>query len=204
MQNPNLPVRCEVTNSAPISSSMEQICSTVVSEGGYSEAGKAYSVSNDTLRALPSASTLPVLAIRLKTSVNGLPNRAFLRLQEAAVFTDQQTVRYQLSKLPSGSTLTTSSAWVSVDNSTSVVEYNVSATGYTDGKVLLTGFVGANSLNVNQAQPLVQTQAGVTNKQNFIAQNYDSTDSEIYVLIAKNMTANATNIGGTMLWSEIY
>jgi len=204
MQNPNLPVRCEIRNSVNISSSMEQICSTVVSEGGYSEAGKAYSVSNETFRALPSASVLPVIAIRLKNSVNGLPNRAFLRIQEAAVFTDQQTIRYTLTKLPSGSMLTTGSAWVSVDNNSSVVEYNVSATGYSDGKILLTGFVGANSLNINQANPLVQNQAGVSNKQNFIAQNYDSTDSEIYVLIAKNMTADPTNVGGTMLWSEIY
>lgn len=205
MQNPNLPVRCEIINSVTTSpaSSMEQICSTVVSEGGYSEAGKAYSVSNEEFRSLASASVMPVLAIRLKNNINGLPNRAFLRLQEAAVFTGQQSIRYQLSKLPSGSALTTASAWVSVDSG-SVVEYNTSATSYLDGKVLLTGFVGANSLNVNQANPLVQNQSGVSNKQNFIAQNYNSTDSEIYVLIAKNMTASTTSIGGTMLWSEIY
>ena len=204
MQNPNLPVRCEIRNSVSAASSMEQICSTVMSEGGYAESGKAYAVSNDTFRSLASGSTMPVLAIRLKNSVNGMPNRAFVRIQEAAIFTDQQTIRYILTKLPSGSMLTTSSAWVSVDNDSSVVEYNTSATAYSDGKVLLTGFVGANSLNINQANPLVQTHAGVTNKQNFIAQNYSSNDSEIYVLVAKNMTNSATNIGGTMLWSEIY
>lgn len=203
MQNPNLPVRCEIRNSVTAASSMEQICSTVASEGGYSEAGKAYSVSNESFRLLSSGSTIPVLAVRLKNAINGLPNRGFLRIQQAATFTDQQTVRYQLIKLPSGSALTTGSAWTSVD-SNSIVEYNPSATGYTDGKIVLTGFVGANSLNINQANPLVQAQAGVANKQNFIAQNYSSTDSEIYVLTAKNMTANPTNIGGTMLWSEIY
>jgi hypothetical protein len=203
MQNPNLPVRCEIRNSVSATSSMEQICSTVVSEGGYSEAGKAFSVSNDNFRALSSGSTLSVLAIRLKNSVGGLPNRSFVRVQEASVFTDQKTVRYTLSKLPSGSALTTGSAWVSTDP-LSTVEYNTSGTGVTGGQILLTGFVGANSLNINQANPLVQNQSGVSNKQNFIAQNYTSTDSEIYVLIAKNMTADATNVGGTMLWSEIY
>ena len=205
MQNPNLPVRCEIRNSVNtiVASSMEQICSTVMSEGGYAESGKAYSVSNETFRLLTSASVLPVLAIRLKNNVNGMPNRAFVRIQDSSIFTDQQSVRYLLTKLPSGSMLTTASAWVSVD-SESVVEYNTSATGYSDGKVLLTGFVGANSLNVNQANPLVQTHAGVTNKQNFITQNYSSNDSEIYVLVAKNMTSNNTNVGGTMLWSEIY
>lgn len=205
MQNPNLPIRCEIANSVNtvIPSSMEQICTTVVSEGGYSESGKAFSVSNESFRSLTSGSTLPVLAIRLKNNINGFPNRAFVRIQEAAIFTDQQTIRYILTKLPSGSMLTTGSEWIPVD-STSVVEYNTSATAYSDGKPLLTGFVGANSLNINQANPLVQNQSGVSNKQNFIAQNYNSTDSEIYVLIAKNMTASPTNIGGTMLWSEIY
>lgn len=203
MQNPNLPIRCEIRNSVNASSSMEQICSTVVSEGGYSEAGKAFSISNEAFRALPSASVLPVLAIRLKNDINGLPNRSFVRIQEAAVFTDQQTVRYTLTKLASGSALTTGSAWVSVD-ANSTVEYNVSATATTGGQVLLTGFVGANSLNINQANPLVQNQNGVSNKQNFIAQSYDSDNSEIYVLIARNMTGNPTNVGGTMLWSEIY
>jgi hypothetical protein len=205
MQNPNLPVRCEIRNSVntAVTSSMEQICSTIASEGGYSEAGSAFSISNESFRALTSGSTLPVLAIRLKNTVGGLPNRAFVRIQDAAIFTDQQTIRYILTKLPSGSMLTTGSAWTSVDT-TSVVEYNVSATGYSDGKPLLTGFVGANSLNVNQAKPMTQHQGGVSNKQNFIAQNFHSTDSEIYVLVAKNMTANTTNVGGTMLWSEIY
>lgn len=202
MQNPNLPVRCQIANSVSLSSSMEQICSTVISEGGYSEAGRAFSVSNDTFRALGSGATLPVIAIRLKNNINGLPNRGFVRLQNASVFTDQQTVKYSLLRLPSGSALTTSSAWISVDSG-SIVEWN-SGSAYIDGTTLLTGFVGANSLNPNQANPLVTSQAGVSNKQNFITQNYDSSDSEIYVVIAKNMTGTSTNVGGTLLWSEIY
>lgn len=205
MQTPNLPIRCEIVNSVNtgIPSSMEQICTTVVSEGGYAEAGKAYSVANEMFRSLPSGSSLPVLAIRLKNTVNTLPNRSFVRLQDAVMFTDQQTVRYTLIKLPSGSALTTASAWVSVDNQ-STVEYNVSATSASIGKTLLSGFVGANSTNPVQANPQTQQQAGVSNKQNFISQNINSNDSEIYVLIAKNMTSTATNVGGSMLWSEVF
>ena len=80
----------------------------------------------------------------------------------------------------------------------------MSGTAFTDGKTLLSGFIGANSLNLNQATPTAITQTGVVNKQNFITQNYDSTDSEIYVLVAKNMTADPTNVGGSMRWSEVY
>ena len=205
MQSPNLPIRCEIRNTTTVTGSMEQICSTVISEGGYSENGFAFSYSNERLRALSSGSTLPVLAIRLKNTFNatGLPVRAFVRVQEASIFTDQQTVRYTLTKLPNKSYLTTGSAWVSADSS-SVVEYNTSATAYTDGKVLLSGYIGANSLNPNQARPSVQNQAGVSTKLNFIAQNYSSTDSEIYVITATNLTADTTNVGGSVLWTEIY
>ena len=205
MQSPNLPIRCEIVNSVNTitSSSMEQICSSVMSEGGYAESGRAFSISSERFRSLTSGSTLPVLAIRLRNEINGLPNRAFVRVQDASVFTDQQTVQYSLRRLPSGSMLTTGSEWSSVD-SISFVEYNTSATAFSDGKTLLSGFVGANSLNPNQANPQATTQAGVANKQNFITQNYDSTNSEIYVLIAKNMTASTTNVGGSIRWSEIY
>lgn len=205
MTDPNLPVRCEIINvgNPAQTGSMEQICATVVSEGGYSETGRAFSVSNPTFRSLSSGSLLPVIAIRLKNTFNGLPNRSFVRMLESVVFTDQQTIQYQLLKLPSGSMLTTGSGWVSADTD-SVVEYNISATAYSDGKSILSGFVGANSLNANQAAPTATSRTGVANRQNFIAQNYDSNDSEIYVLTAKNMTANTTNVGGTIMWSEIY
>lgn len=203
MQNPNLPIRCEIRNSLTTASYMEQICSTVMSEGGYSEAGRAFSIANNSLISLGSGSTLPVLAVRLKNSVNGLPNRGFIRLQNQSVFTDQQTIRYTLTKLPSGSALTTGSGWTPVD-SVSIAEYNTSMSLATGGKTLLAGFVPANSQNPQQANPLVASQTGVSNKQNFITQNYTSTDSEIYVLIAKNMTSTTTNVAAALTWAEIY
>jgi hypothetical protein len=205
MQTPNLPIRCEIRNTTTETGSMEQICSTVISEGGYAETGFVYSHSNENFRSLSSGSSLPVLAVRVKNTFNvsGLPTRAFVRVQDASVYTDLKTIRWTLTKLPSQSSLTTASAWISADSS-SVVEYNTSATAWTDGKVMLSGYVGANALNANQAQPALQNASGVNTKLNFIAQNYDSTDSEIYVLTAKNLTIDTTNVGGTLTWNEIY
>ena len=82
MQNPNLPVRCEVVNTSATAttSSMEQICSTVGSEGGYVESGQSFSFGSPLLRSVASGSTMPVMAIRLKSSYNGLPNRAYVRV----------------------------------------------------------------------------------------------------------------------------
>jgi hypothetical protein len=184
---------------------MEQICSTVMSEGGYAESGFVFSHTNESFRSLTSGSSLPVLAIRIKNTFNtsGLPTRAFVRVQAASIFSDLKTIRWTLTKLPSNSYLTTGSAWISADSS-SAVEYNTSATAWTDGKVMLSGYVAAAGQNLNQATPGLQNASGVNTKLNFIAQNYDSTDSEIYVVTAKNLTADTTNVGGTITWNEIY
>jgi len=106
MTNPNLPIRCEIINtSTATTGSMEQICSTVGSEGGYMESGIAQSLSNPTLRSIAGGGTLPVMAIRLKNSYSGLPNRAFVRVTSVGAFTEDQTAQYQLIKLPASSSL---------------------------------------------------------------------------------------------------
>jgi len=189
MSNPNLPVRCEIRNTTTATGSMEQICSTVFSEGGYSESGTTWATSNTALRTITSASTMPVLAIRLKTSYNGLPNRAFVRLEDVSIFSKDQTVKYRLLRLDSGSI--TTGAWVSVDPD-SVVEYNVTATSYTDGHEFLNGFVAAGGSGVGNAASGISQRAGTTNKINYIAQDYDSTNSDLYAVVVTNLTGTST------------
>lgn len=41
-------------------------------------------------------------------------------------------------------------------------------------------------------------------KKNYIVQNYDSTNSEIYLVVATNLGAQSTNVGIGMQWREIY
>jgi hypothetical protein len=153
---------------------------------------------------LTSGSSLPVIAIKLKNDYNGRPNRAYVRISDFSAFTDQHTVRYALYKLPHTGSLT-GGTWVS-ENAESVVQYNVTATtaSLVNAKELGSGFLAANSLNPNQAAPIAGGRAGVENKANFIAQNIDSNNSEIYVVVVRNMTSSTTNVGGSILWKEIY
>ena len=206
MTNPNLPVRCEIINtSTATTGSMEQICSTVGSEGGYMESGIAQSLSNPTLRSIAGGGTLPVMAIRLKNSYSGLPNRAFVRVTSVGAFTEDQTAQYQLIKLPASSSLVGGS-WVSVGN-TSVVEYNITATSYglDSGSSLLGGFIFAGGVGGGNNVAGQQQTPGIDTRVNFIAQNVQSNDSEIYVVAMKNMNAStATDVGCTMMWREVY
>jgi hypothetical protein len=210
MTNPNLPIRCEIINAGnpPQTGSMEQICSTVGSEGGYMESGIAQSLSNPTLRSIAGGGTLPVMAIRLKNSYSGLPNRAFVRMTSAGAFTEDQTARYELIKLPNSASLVGGS-WVSVGNN-SVVEYNITATSYgaDSGSALFGGFIFAGGVGGGNNIAGQQQTPGVDTKVNFIAQNFDSTNSEIYALVMKNMAAagvgNTTDVGCTLMWKEVY
>ena len=207
MTNPNLPVRCEIINvgNPPQTGSMEQICSTVGSEGGYMESGIAQSLSSPSLRALTGSGTMPVMAIRLKNSYSGLPNRAFVRMTSAGAFTEDQTARYELIKLPNSASLVGGS-WVSVGNN-SVVEYNVTATSYgaDSGSALFGGFIFAGGVGGGNNIAGQQQTPGIDTKVNFIAQNYYSTDSEIYLLAMKNMNGSvATDVGASLMWREVY
>ena len=41
-------------------------------------------------------------------------------------------------------------------------------------------------------------------KKNYIVQNYDSTDSEIYAIVVTNIGGSSTTVGVGIQWREIY
>lgn len=200
MANPNLPVRCEIFNTgATTGGSFNQICSTVIAEGGDADAGQDWSTLNTTLRTVVSGATLPLIAIRLTNTFQTYPNRLIGRLQEFSLYSVKEPLTYKVIKLPNISYLTGGS-WSPVD-SRSGVEVNVGATAYTDGLTFATGYVSAAVGN----RGAVNADPSASNaRQNYIAQNYDSTDSEIYIIAVTNLGTTSTTVGASMQWREIY
>jgi hypothetical protein len=201
MSNPNLPVRCEIVSSGSNPAAyFDQICSTVLSEGGYVESGQNWSALNTTLRSLASGVSLPLFAIRLKDTFNTYENRMIVRLDNYNIFSTKEPLTYQVIKLPNAAALTTGTAWVTVDTD-SGVEYNIGATAYSGGDVIASGYVPASASGkegiANNANPSVA-------KKNYIVQNYTSTDSEIYMVYATNIGTTTTTAGVSMQWREIY
>ena len=208
MSNPSLPIRCEIFNIGipPTGGLMEQICSTVISEGGYIESGIDHSVLSD-VRTIPAGlgNALPILCIALRNTFNGYLNRMIVRLVQASVLAVDQNVSYQILRLDSVGYVIGGS-WVNV-SSISGVKYNNTATSLTNlGEAMSMGFVAASqngSSSINIAGSSGQT-AGSSAKRNFIAQNIQATDSEVYVIYVKTLTASSSQVVGGMSWREVY
>jgi hypothetical protein len=208
MSNPNLPVRCEVRNvgtQVGVGGSFIQICSTVMSEGGYTEAGREFSRTTN-LRTVGVGTTVPIIAIRLKNSFKGYPNRATVKLEDVSVFSNGANVKYEVVKLRSSIGINSTGTWVS-ENTESVVEFNETATGIST--VYFENFMGGYAAGESQnlTKPSATTanvQFGPTSKKNYLAQNFDSTDSEIFSVRVSNIGSNNTNVGVSIRWREIY
>jgi hypothetical protein len=69
---------------------------------------------------------------------------------------------------------------------------------------LINGFVFAGGTGVGNAIAGIGNTAGVDTKINYIAQNFDSTDSEIYALVVTNMTGTNTDVGAAISWREVF
>jgi hypothetical protein len=92
MSNPNLPIRCEILNTGTTTGAFfDQICSTVVSEGGYVESGIDFSVdSGQTSQSVTVANGMyPIVAIRLQNTFRGYPNRVIARSGNINVYAEE-------------------------------------------------------------------------------------------------------------------
>lgn len=205
LSNPNLPVRCEIRNTGTSTGSyFDQICSTVVSEGGYMETGFYHGVNSGTaFKSITTADGLyPVMAIKLKNSVNGYPNRYTVRSESLTIYASNNPAYWKIIRLDGPANLTvTDPTWTSVDPS-SAVEYNLTATAFTGGTHIAGGIVGTQSPWYSSRGSEAGTKNTPYNKMNFIAQNYDSSGSQIYLVCAQAI-GGTTNILADLTWREI-
>jgi hypothetical protein len=140
-----LPLRVELTNTdtTASSSTLKQICTTVISEGGYEIRGNAAEAKLPigSPRDLTVASTVyPLISLRLKsTRLDGI---AILDSLNVLGITNNANYCWEIVQ---GGT-TSGGTWVT-NSSSSLVEYNITATSYSlgAGEVLTAGYtVGSN------------------------------------------------------------
>lgn len=193
-----LPVRYEIENTGTTASAskMKQICSTVVSEGGYTLEGKARSVSIPitTPKDLPTAGTFtPIISIRLKDSFKD----ALVTLKDVEFFgvTNNTSYRY---KIIVGGTLTGAS-WVSA-GSDSPIEYDITATAVSNGRDAQVGYVNVSAGAGGAAINLDRTQLFAYQLER---DPFAASDNGIIITLAATGAANGNDAVGALTWEEI-
>jgi len=126
--------------SANASATMKAICCTVKSEGGSplrELAGLSRSASNGVTSVTASTTLVPILSIRPQATFNSLPNLVLSIPKGYSVETDNPI---RLALIHDG--ILTGASWSAV-NSTSTMEYDVSASAITGGHELKIEYLGA-------------------------------------------------------------
>lgn len=214
ISNPMLPIRCEIENiSSSDSCNFDQICSTVISEGGYSEAGRDYSVlsSLSTINVIQNQiQIINVIGIKLKNTFNNRPNRIFVRLLDVRVFSDSSNVKYEVLKVSSTHTTAaiTSDDDTEPDNIVSVnadsgVQYINECNIVGTTEVIGSGIVAASTQGQKHIGSIGSTSVSDA-KKNFISQNFTSTFSDAFVVRVIELQDTDTNVTVSMTWREIY
>jgi len=203
MTQPSLPVRWEITNlAATVSpSSMRAICYGVYSEGSAEETGFINSASNGvTSKSINSASGIGMLAVRLKNSVNGVPVKAFARVKNWNIITDQD-IFYKVLLLQGSSSLSGTPAWTPA-TPTGWCEYTTSFTLSSDPGtntvVLYQGYAQGGSKNAGGGSTLLVT----SERSAAIYQNFANSDSMIVAIVGYKLSSDATSYAA-LDWIEI-
>lgn len=140
-----LPIRYEIMNTTTqlAGSTMHQICSSVMSEGGYEGFSRRYNITHDgvTLKSLTVAGTqYPIIAIRLNSNRMDsviVPSNISVIVQETTN-NKPDTVQYRLLLNPT----LTGNTWQTHFNGN--VDYNNTATGVTGGTDIIGGYISSS------------------------------------------------------------
>lgn len=190
----SLPLRYEIKNTGTTASNstLGQVCSTVISEGGYQLTGLQQAVGNpiNAPRTLGTAGTFyPVIGLRLKTA----------RLDAIAILTALSVMPISTGffnwQIRASGTISGGS-WVSAGTDSSM-EYNITGTAQTDGRILASGFFSASNQGVTQIDILKEALFKFQLERNGLT----STPYEIALVVASDGASDT--VVASMDWEEI-
>lgn len=189
-----LPVRYEIENIADTvaSSSMKQICATVISEGGYQIRGRPHAAGCPVTapRDLTVAGTFyPLVSVRL--GADFLDAVAVLKNIHVLGVGNNSRIQYALF---ANSTIT-GGTWTS--DTGSLVEYNITATAMSGGEMFTSGYIGV-SVQAGQAISLDANELRFQLERNGLA------NTSITYTLAAAGGANGDDALGSIDWEELF
>ena len=189
-----LPFRYEIENiSSAVGGTLKQICSTAISEGGYTLSGEQHSVSTPITSAYALATSgtyYPVAALRLKSN----------RLDAISIVTgltllgegNNETYAWRLV----GRATVTGGTW-DTPSATTPVEYNLTGTSSSGGTVLASGFTNAS----NQGSPIIDILKGSLFTNQLERNPFTATPFEVVLEVAP--ANNTQGIFASVSWEDV-
>ena len=190
----SLPLRYEITNLGVTEkpSTLKQVCSSVISEGGYELRGAQLSTGTPITSptSLATAGTYyPIVSIKLRSGYED----AVVILTALSIM-GVATGIYNWQIVASG--ITSGGAWVpaAVD---SAVEYNITGTSFAGGRTLASGFITSSTQSSVNLDILKEALFSFQLERN----SFTSTTYEITLVVSAS--TNTELIYGSMDWEEI-
>ena len=194
----SLPLRYEITNTGVTTgiSTLGQVCSTVISEGGYELRGLQQAVQTPITVPVdlptPAGTHYPVISIRLKSSPNRLD--AIVIMTALSIMGTGNGPQYNWQVRASATT--TGGTWVSAGDD-SAVEYKIGGTSVTGGRILASGFFSS----ANQSSSSVDILKEALFKFQLERNGLTETPYELSLSVASD-TAGA-DVFASLDWEEI-
>jgi hypothetical protein len=170
---------------------MRELCTAIVSMSGENPAGLGFTVSNDVIaRTINNGANTPMIAIRLKsTHPSGGKNRVTVELSNMGFFPVGNSAHFELKHVhdPTGITAT----WNDVGEG-SACEYStdISALTANPSHNVEEGYTSAGQAGKGQSESVISSSK--SDQHRFISQNFDSTNSEMFVVYGEAIVGNAT------------
>ena len=198
----SLPLRYEISNTGitTSASTLKQVCSTVISEGGYELRGLQQAVSTPITAPVdlptPAGTYYPIISIRLKAPINGQPDRldAIVIMTALSIMGTGNGPQYNWQVRASATT--SGGTWVSAGTD-SAIEYKLDGGTVSGGRVLASGFL----TSANQSSQSVDILKEALFKFQLERNGLTKTPYEL-TLVAASDTAGA-DIFASMDWEEI-
>jgi hypothetical protein len=192
----SLPLRYEIVNKSGTggSNTLKQICSSVISEGGYSLNGLQQAIGTliETPKVLTSKGVFyPVVTMRLKADKQD----AIVILTALSVLA-KSAGYYNWKLIASGVTSGGSGTWVSAGDD-SAVQYKLDATAITGGRTLASGYFTTSNQGSTQVDILKEALFKFQLERNSL----NNTFYELSLVVASDN--DTTNVFGSMDWEEI-
>lgn len=207
MVSPNLPIRYQLVGASSTTSQITQICSTVISEGGYSPVGRPFVAPGSQMYSLALAANTETGLIAIRGGGSNYYHQNILPSTVNVVDSSNGNVGLWRLRLFLDLTGISVSSWNSADLAYSVVQYATNSTTLSTSQI--TSFTAAKSIVVAQGYFYGRGTISFADLTGIFSQDLLQITSDVdgnssILLLTCTTNGNNSTVYYDIAWNEIY